>query len=151
VYAGLRRSLTTLAKRFREEWPTSAALYLPGGKVPAVGGLHKNPEIGAGLKKAADAEGRARKHGRAEASGAAVDFWYRGEVARKIVEYMSATEVRDASKRKHKGILTTDDFAAWKATLEEPVSATYRGLKVHKCGPWTQGPVFLQQLRLLEG
>ena len=27
----------------------------------------------------------------------------------------------------------------------------YRGLDVYKCGPWTQGPVFLQQLRLLEG
>src|SRR5262249_8394231 len=87
----------------------------------------------------------------AEAIQAAVDFWYRGEVARKLVEYMSTTEVRDASKRKHRGILTTEDFAAWKPTLEEPVSAPYRGLTVYKCGPWTQGPVFLQQLRLLEG
>jgi gamma-glutamyltranspeptidase/glutathione hydrolase len=34
--------------------------------------------------------------------------------------------------------------------LEKPVSVEYRGLRVHKCGPWSQGPVFLQQLRLLE-
>jgi gamma-glutamyltranspeptidase/glutathione hydrolase len=27
----------------------------------------------------------------------------------------------------------------------------YRGIEVLKCGPWSQGPVFLQQLKLLEG
>src|SRR5262249_18771533 len=145
------RALGSLAKRFKEEWPTSAALYLPGGKVPAVGDLHKNPEIASVLKKAADAETKAKKHGRAEAIQAAIDFWYKGEAAQTLVEYLSTTEVRDASKRKHKGFLTTDDFAAWKPALEEPVSVVYHGLTVYKCGPWTQGPVFLQQLRLLEG
>jgi gamma-glutamyltranspeptidase/glutathione hydrolase len=151
IYAGLRRSLASLARRFKAEWPTSAALYLPGGKVPAVGDLHKNPQIASVLKKAVDAETRAKKHGRAEAIGAATDFWYKGEVATKIVEYLSNTEILDASRRKHKGLLTKEDFAAWKPAAEEPVSVTYRGLSVYKCGPWTQGPVFLQQLRLLEG
>src|SRR5262249_27611902 len=82
---------------------------------------------------------------------AAVDFWYKSEVAEKIVAYMQKHAIRDASKRKHKGLLTREDFAEWKAAVEEPVSVTYRGLTVCKCGPWTQGPVFLQQLRLLEG
>jgi gamma-glutamyltranspeptidase/glutathione hydrolase len=151
MYAHLRRSLIGLAKRFRSQWPSSAALYLPDDKVPAIGDLHKNPEWAAIMKKAVEAEIRSRKLGRAEAIGAAIDFWYKGEVADKIVAYMSKTEVRDASKQAHKGLLSKEDFSAWKPTLEPPVSVSYRGLTVYKCGPWTQGPVFLQQLRLLEG
>jgi gamma-glutamyltranspeptidase/glutathione hydrolase len=151
VYAALKGALTRLAKRFRDEWPTSAALYLPGDRVPALGDLHKNPEWAATMKKVVDVETRERKRGRADAIQAAIDYWYKGEVAEKIVAYMSKTEIRDASKRKHKGLLTRDDFAAWKPTVEEPVTVDYRGLSVFKCGPWTQGPVFLQQLRLLEG
>src|SRR5207244_5091787 len=80
-----------------------------------------------------------------------IDFWYKGPIAETIVDFMAKTAVRDASKRSHKGLLTKEDFAAWKPTLEPPVSVDYRGLSVFKCGPWTQGPVFLQQLRLLEG
>src|SRR5207244_7566610 len=80
-----------------------------------------------------------------------IDFWYKGPIAETIVDFMAKTAVRDASKRSHKGLLTKEDFAAWKPTLEPPVSVDYRGLTVYKCGPWTQGPVFLQQLRLLEG
>ena len=43
------------------------------------------------------------------------------------------------------------DLAEWHAALEEPVTFNYRGLDVYKCPSWTQGPVFLQQLALLEG
>jgi gamma-glutamyltranspeptidase/glutathione hydrolase len=151
IYPSLRNALAGLAKRFRDDWPTSAAVYLPDGKVPAVGDLHKNPELAATLKKAVEVEMKAKKSGRESAIQAAIDFWYKGEVAEKIVEFMQKTEIRDASKQKHHGLLTKDDFAAWKPVLDEPVTVDYRGLTVHKCGPWTQGPVFLQQLRLLEG
>ena len=34
---------------------------------------------------------------------------------------------------------------------EEPLSVNYHGYEVFKAGPWSQAPVFLQQLRLLEG
>src|SRR5262249_43562696 len=151
LYPVLPQALTRSAKRFRSEWPSSAALYLPDGKVPPVGTLLKNPKWAATMKKVVDVEKKNKKHGRADAIQAAIDFWYKGEIARTIVDYFSKTECRDASKRKHKGILTTDDFSAWKPTLEKPVSVPYRGLTVYKCGPWTQGPVFLQQLRLLDG
>ncbi len=152
MYRGLRASLAgRLAERFRNEWPTSAALYLPGGKVPAIGDVHRNPEWAATVKKAVEAEMAAAKSGREAAIQAAIDYWYKGEVGEKIVAWASKTEIRDASKRKHKCLLTRDDFAAWKPTLEPPASVDYRGLTVYKCGPWTQGPVFLQQLRLLEG
>ncbi len=151
VYPGLHRALTNLAKRFRSEWATSAAVYLPDDKVPAVGDLLKNPELAATLKKAVDVETKDAKHGREAAIQSAIDFWYKGEVAEKLVAFMDKAAIRDASGSKHKGLLTKDDFAAWKPKLEEPVSVDYKGLTVYKCGPWTQGPVFLQQLRLLEG
>jgi gamma-glutamyltranspeptidase/glutathione hydrolase len=151
VYRVLRGALTRLAKRFKAEWPSSAALYMPNGRLPAVGELHKNPEWASTLKKVVEVEKKAKKSGRADAIQAAIDYWYRGPVAETIVEYMTKTAIRDASKRSHKGLLTKDDFAAWKPTLEPPVSVDYRALTVYKCGPWTQGPVFLQQLRLLEG
>ncbi|MFO0929007.1 MAG: gamma-glutamyltransferase family protein [Gemmataceae bacterium] len=151
VYTHLHDAIASLAGRFRREWPGSAAVYLPEGRVPAVGELLRNPDWAATLKKAVDVEIKARKHGRAEAIGAAVDYWYKGEVADKIVSFMTKTAVRDASGRAQTGLLTRDDFAAWKATLEPPAAIDFRGLTVHKCGPWTQGPVFLQQLRLLDG
>ncbi len=151
IYPSLQRSIAGLARRFRDEWPTSAQVYLPDGKVPAVGELHKNPELAATLKKAVEVEMKAKKSGRETAIQAAMDFWYKGEIAEKIVEFMQKTEIRDASGTQHHGLLTKDDFAAWKPELDEPATVDYRGLTVHKCGPWTQGPVFLQQLRLLEG
>jgi gamma-glutamyltranspeptidase/glutathione hydrolase len=55
------------------------------------------------------------------------------------------------SGRRHRGLLDGDDLAGWRATVEEPVSARHHGWTVCKTGPWGQGPVLLQQLRLLEG
>jgi len=151
VYSALRGALSRSAKRFRAEWPSSAKLYLPDDKVPAVGDLHKNAEWAATMKKVVEVETKAKKQGRAAAIQAAIDHWYKGPVAEAIVAYLAKTSVRDASKRSHKGLLTKEDFAAWRPTLEAPASIDYHGLTVYKCGPWTQGPVFLQQLRLLQG
>src|SRR5947209_17154763 len=139
VYPSLRRALAGLAKRFREEWPTSAAVYLPGGRVPAVGELHKNPDWAATLKKVVDVEAREARRGREGAIEAAIDYWYRGPVADALVAFMEKNEVRDASGHKHRGLLTREDFAAWRPKLEPPATADYRGLSVYKCGPWTQG------------
>ncbi len=57
----------------------------------------------------------------------------------------------DATGRANRGLIDEDDFADYRTRLEEPVTVDYRGLDVYKCDSWTQGPVFLQQLRLLEG
>jgi gamma-glutamyltranspeptidase/glutathione hydrolase len=151
VYHGLRNALARLTRRFQDEWPSSAAVYLPDGRAPSVGELHKNPDWAAILKRVVEVETRERKAGREGAIQAAIDYWYKGPVAEAIVDFLQKTEVRDASGKKHRGLLTRDDFAAWKPRLDEPVSVDYHGLTVCKCGPWTQGPVFLQQLRLLEG
>ncbi len=151
MYRGLQSAIAGLARKFREQWPSSAEIYLPNNRVPAVGELFKNADWTATLKRLVDVETRQRKRGREGAIQAALDYWYRGPIAETIVTYMQKTEVLDASRRRHHGLLTRDDFADWRPRLEEPVTVRYRGLDVYKCGPWTQGPVFLQQLQLLEG
>jgi gamma-glutamyltranspeptidase/glutathione hydrolase len=151
VYPGLRSALAGLAKKFREQWPSSAEIYLPNSRVPEAGEVLKNKDWAATLKKVVEVETREHKRGREDAIQAAIDYWYKGEPAERIVAYMQKTEVLDASGKKHRGLLAKEDFAAWKPELDEPVTVRYHGLDVYKCPPWTQGPVFLQQLRLLEG
>ena len=53
--------------------------------------------------------------------------------------------------RSSSGLISADDLAGFSATVEDPVSFDFRGWTVFKTGPWGQGPVFLQQLALLEG
>jgi gamma-glutamyltranspeptidase/glutathione hydrolase len=57
----------------------------------------------------------------------------------------------DSSGRRHKGLLTGHDMARWSASYEKPASASYHGWEVFKTGPWGQGPLFLQTLKILEG
>jgi gamma-glutamyltranspeptidase/glutathione hydrolase len=151
MYPSLRNAIAGLAKRFREEWPSSAAVYLPNNRVPAVGEVLKNPDWAATMKKVVDVEHREQSRGREAAIQAAIDYWYQSEPAQRMVEFMRSNAIRDASGQKNRGLLTLADFAAWKPKIDMAVTINYHGLDVYKCGPWTQGPVFLQQLRLLEG
>ena len=82
---------------------------------------------------------------------AARDAFYRGFVAEKIADYLKNAEVMDASGNRHKAVLTADDMANWKATVEEPQTYDYHGWTIAKTGPWGQGPVLLQSLALLKG
>src|SRR5437879_368075 len=151
MYPSLRNAIAGLARRFREEWPNSAAVYLPNNRVPAVGEVLKNPDWAATMKKAVEVESREKTRGRESAIQAAIDYWYKGEPAQRMVEFMRGNAIRDASGKKNRGLLTVEDFAAWKPKTDLAVTINYHGLDVYKCGPWTQGPVFLQQLRLLDG
>ena len=125
-------------------WPSSAAVYLPNNRVPAVGEVLKNSDWAATMKKVVDVEHRERSRGREGAIQAAIDYWYQGEPAQRMVEFMRANPIRDASGQKNRGLLTLADFAAWKPKIDLAVTINYHGLDVYKCGPWTQGPVFLQ-------
>ena len=55
----------------------------------------------------------------------------------------------DVSGKRHKGVLSADDMAKWRAPVEAPATYDYRGVTVCKAGPWSQGPVLLQLLALL--
>jgi gamma-glutamyltranspeptidase / glutathione hydrolase len=109
------------------------------------------PQPGAGetwTRILAEAEA---KSDRDEQIEAARDAFYRGFVAEKIAAFLDTAEVLDASGERHKGVLTADDMAGYRAGIEAPLTHDYHGWTVAKCGPWTQGPVFLQALALLKG
>jgi gamma-glutamyltranspeptidase/glutathione hydrolase len=151
MYETMRNQIALHADRFRAEWPSSAALLLPGGQVPAVGDRWRNPDLARTFERLVEAEHNARTRGRSAALRAARDRFYTGDIAREIVAFQRETRVRDASGVESSGLLTEQDFAEFDTRIEDPVAANYRGYDVYKCGPWTQGPVFLQQVNMLEG
>ena len=134
---------------FADHWPTSAATYLHHGSPPAAGTLFRNPDLARTYQRIL-AEAEAAGSDRDLQIAAARDAFYRGFVAEAIADYMP-TEVLDSSGRRHTGLLTADDLARFQAPIEEPVCLDYHGYTVCKTGPWGQGPVFLQQLALLDG
>ena len=142
-------TLEGLAGMFTGEWTTSAATYLDGGRAPApwtrlrLGVLADTYER---LVAAAEAAGGDRD----AQLEAARDAWYRGFVAEAVDDFCRTTSWLDTSGERHGGLLTGDDLAGWEPTLEAPVSARYRDAEVFKTGPWGQGPVLLQQLRMLD-
>ena len=141
--AGAIRNVEQL---FRDEWTPSASVYLP---VPAPGSLHRNPALAATYRRiVAEAEAHAR--GREEQIEVALDAWYSGFVAEALLAFQQR-EWMDSSGERHAGLLAEEDLRDWRATYEEPLAVDYHGLTVLKAGPWSQAPVFLQQLRLLEG
>ena len=135
---------------FASEWPTSAAVYLPGGDVPAPGTLFCNPALAATYERVL-AEAESAGGGRDAQIEAARRAWYRGFVAEAIDRFCRSTEVLDVTGRRHRGLLTADDLAAWQASVEPPLTYDYHGYTLCKAGPWSQAPVALQQLALLRG
>jgi gamma-glutamyltranspeptidase/glutathione hydrolase len=146
MYPFLRNVLRLVEGLFRDEWPSSAAVYLP---LRAVGERQTNPAL-ARLHGELCAAERAAGGSREARIRAARDAFYRGRAAQAI-EAFARLPVRDQTGRANAGFLCADDLAGYTGAVEEPLAADYRGARVWKCGPWTQGPVLLQMLRLLEG
>ncbi|MFI6499849.1 gamma-glutamyltransferase family protein [Nonomuraea typhae] len=141
-------TIETVEQLFTDDWPTSAATWLPGGNAPAPGSRLTNPVLAATYRRiVAEAAGGTRE----AQIAAARDAWYQGFVAEAIAEFSTTTAWRDSSGEVRGGLLTGDDLASWSATVEEPLTFDYHGHTVCKTGPWGQGPVFLQQLALLSG
>ena len=151
VYQRLRDRLADNAYRYTELYPTTGEVYLPGGQVPEVGEVFRNPGFGQTLRTMVVAEKEAQHRGRNAGIQAARDAFYKGPIAEQIIEFITAEPLPDASGSSHTGLLAYEDLAQWNATVESSVSLDYRGFEVHKCPAWTQGPVFLQQLSILEG
>jgi gamma-glutamyltranspeptidase/glutathione hydrolase len=151
VYRDLRDQLAANAERFGRDYPSTAGLYLKGGNPPAEGELFSNPDWGAVLRRMNEAEKHAVTRARTVGIEAARDEFYRGETAARITDFVARHAVVDSTGHANKGFLTRSDLSGWKARVEDPVSLNYRGYDVFKCPSWTQGPVFLQQLALLQG
>jgi gamma-glutamyltranspeptidase / glutathione hydrolase len=148
VVPAIAWTIAAVAELFRREWPSSAAVYLPGGAPPQPGRLFRNAALAATWRRLlAEAGGgdRERQLERAQR------VWYRGFVAEAIDDFCRRAAVLDASGQRHGGLLTGADMARWEAPVEAPVTFDYHGWTVAKGGPWSQGPVLLQALALLQG
>ncbi|MGC2201726.1 MAG: gamma-glutamyltransferase family protein [Stellaceae bacterium] len=141
-------TIASVAELFRREWRTSAAVYLPNGAPPAPGRLFSNRALAATYRRVLAEAGDARRESQIER---ALNAWYRGFVAEVIDCFCRREKVIDVSGWRHGGLLTADDLSQWEAPVEAPLSFDYRGYTVFKGGPWSQGPVLLQQLALLKG
>jgi gamma-glutamyltranspeptidase/glutathione hydrolase len=141
-------SIIPVAELFREDWTTSAEVWLPGNAVPKPGAMMTLPGIAATYRRII-AEAKAAGGDRVAQIEAARRAFYRGFVAEAIDRFYREAELVDSTGRANRGLLRGDDMARWSATKEKTLSRDFRGLTVHKTGPWGQGPVFLQQLALL--
>jgi gamma-glutamyltranspeptidase/glutathione hydrolase len=128
-------------------FPSGARVYLqgPGGSIPAVGSLFKQPELAATLRRLAEEEQRHLGRGRKAAIYAARDRFYTGDIGRRIVQ-----SVQEAG-----GLMTVEDLAGYRGRVEAPTRATFRTrhgtFEIAKTGFWGQGPVLLQALQILQG
>ena len=107
------------------QYPDSAATYLLDGRAPRAGEIFANPRLAASYRAIA---------------GGGADAFYRGEIARQIVDY----------SRQHGGYLSLEDFAAHRSDWTDPVMTDYRGHEVWELPPNGQGIAALQILNLLE-
>ena len=129
-----------------KNWPYSKKIFLPhlneNREAPEGGEIFVQKDLFQMLSKLVDAESSSLKQGksRKEAIQAAYDRFYRGDIA---VEFVRGVQEQG-------GLITLEDLAKWKVKLEEPVSVNYRGIDVYKLTTWTQGPVMLQALNILE-
>jgi gamma-glutamyltranspeptidase/glutathione hydrolase len=143
-------TIATVADLFRMHWPTSAAVYLPGGQVPAPGTLFANRRHAETYKRILR-EAEAGGGGREAEIERARRAWSQGFVAEAVDRFCRCNDIMDVSGRRHRGVLTAQDMATWAPTVEEPVHLDYGSYRVFKPNAWTQGPVLLQMLALLKG
>jgi gamma-glutamyltranspeptidase/glutathione hydrolase len=136
----LRVSYIERTRTIFEHWPTSAKLFLPGGRVPKPGEIFSQPDLARTLREIVKAERAAASGGRHEALMAARDYFYKGAIAKRVSDFCEANG----------GLLRAGDFAAFHAKVEEPTHASYRGFEVYKTGFFAQGPVMLEMLNVLE-
>ncbi|MFF3308800.1 gamma-glutamyltransferase family protein [Streptomyces sp. NPDC002952] len=139
-------TVETVRELFETEWTSSAEVYLPGGRAPRPGELLRNSALAATwrrlLAEVADAGDREAQ------IEAARRVWRSGFIAEALVRQAERPTL-DTSGERHTGTLTAADLAAWSASYEAPATYDWRGWTLCKAGPWSQGPVMLQQLALL--
>ncbi|MBC8167210.1 MAG: gamma-glutamyltransferase, partial [Bryobacteraceae bacterium] len=123
-----------------ELWPASRQFFLPSGAPPLRGEIFREPTLASTLRAMARVEKKARGN-RARKIRAVHDYFYVGDIAKQIAAHSEANG----------GYIRYDDLRKFRAETDAPRSVTYRGYEVFKPGFWTQGPVMLQALSILEG
>jgi len=129
-----------------KEWQYSKAVFLPHAgeqrETPAAGEIFVQKDLLNTLEKMVEAEQQAIRQGkdRKEAIKAAQDRFYKGDIAEEFVR----------GSREQGGLITLEDLSGWKPIEEVPLHITYKDIEVYKLQEWTQGPMLLQALNILE-
>src|SRR5262249_13077053 len=133
TYPFLAEQLAARQKDF-SQWPTTAAIFLPGGRPPEVGEIFVQSDLAGTLQYMADQD-RAHAHGdRLAGLKAARDAFYRGDIAAAIVRH----------QQENGGWITSDDLAGFHSPIEAPCRIGFGEFDVYGCGPWSQGPMVLE-------
>jgi gamma-glutamyltranspeptidase / glutathione hydrolase len=133
-------------KKMLKEWPYSAAVFLPHAgekrEAPEAGEIFVQKDLLSTLTKMVEAEQNAlkKKKSREDAIMAAGARFYKGDIAKEFVR----------GCREQGGLITMEDLAKWKPVEEEPLHTNYKGIEVYKLQQWSQGPMLLQSLNILE-
>ena len=121
-------------------WPASVKFFYPNGTPTPRGEIFREPMLANTFRELAAAEKKA--HGkRADKLRAVRDLFYKGSIAKQIADYNS----------QNGGLIAYNDLANFHADIEEPKMGTYHGYEIYKPGFWTQGPVMIEALNILEG
>ncbi len=138
-----RASSIAGALKYLEGWPSSKRVWLANGTIPRPGDIFRQPDLARTLRSMAAVEKKALAAGanRGKAIDAVRDYFYRGEIAHKIDEFM----------KQNGGLLRYEDMAAFHLEPEEAVSTTFHGYTVYKPGFWSQGPSMIEALNILDG
>jgi gamma-glutamyltranspeptidase/glutathione hydrolase len=121
-------------------WPTSTAFFLPNGRETQAGELFREPDMARTLHELIAVEKKA--HGKRDKKLQAVrDYFYQGKLAHRIADF----------SEHNRGLIRFEDLKGYHADIDTPRTTTYRGFEVNKPGFWTQGPVMLEALNILEG
>ncbi|MDP0926932.1 gamma-glutamyltransferase family protein [Paracoccus onubensis] len=143
---GVASTIEGLEPFFKQHWPSSAEVWIPGGKVPQPLQPFRNPALAATWERIlSEATGESRE----ARIDAARQVWRNGFVADAIGSFLKTARVMDVTGQRQSALLTRDDIASWQARMEPTVSIDYHGWSIHKTGPWGQGPVLLMALQIL--
>ncbi len=141
MYPLMERIIADHEAEFRAA-PDTAAIFLPGGRLPRTGELFIQEQAAETLQFMADEEAAAARHGgRLAGLARARDTFYKGDIARRIVEWQEAEG----------GWMTREDLAGFRVGIEEPVRGRFGDAEVFACGPWCQGPALVEVLNILAG
>jgi gamma-glutamyltranspeptidase / glutathione hydrolase len=134
---GLLDGLLTLLSRRGTK--TFAEVAQPTLKILDQGRKPFHKDLAVTIRRMIEAE-KASPKDRQRGLRLAADYFYRGPLAQELDAWMKANG----------GLIRYSDLATHVTRIEEPLTVDYRGYAVYKCGFWTQGPYFLQMLRMLE-
>ncbi len=128
-------------QQYVEKWPATKNVFLPNGQVPKEGDIFVQADLARTLQEMVAAEKGASSKGRIAGLEAVREYFYRGPIAKRMSAFCEQNGC----------LLREKDFAAFQARIEAPVTTNYRGVDVYKAGFWSQSPVMIEILNLLEG